>query len=76
MDFLQIFAFCFFTDSPCYNYTAHTNPCVNGGKCIVVNDETYECDCDPGYNGDNCENSKIKTTILHPTFYDINLNNK
>ena len=67
MNLLYFLLFAFYTDSPCYN----PNPCVNGGTCIVVNDETYECECDPGYNGDNCENSKIQITILHHTLFDI-----
>ncbi len=42
--------------------------CVNGGTCKVVNDDTYECECDPGYSGDHCENSKTETTISYYQF--------
>ena len=34
------------------------NPCQNGGICEdLVN--TYLCNCEPGFTGYNCEDSKI-----------------
>ena len=32
------------------------NPCING-KCTDGID-SYECTCEPGYQGQNCEESK------------------
>ena len=46
------------TDNPCMTDDG-TNPCVNGGTCKIVNDETYECECNPGYSGEICENSNV-----------------
>ena len=31
-----------------------TEPCLNGGACIELEDG-YECECQSGYTGDNCE---------------------
>ena len=69
IDCYSFLPFPFYTENPCYN--EGTNPCVNGGKCIVVNDDTYECECDPGYIGANCEDSKIQTIILHYQLYSV-----
>ena len=32
------------------------NPCLNKGKCTMIGDETYKCDCEKGFYGANCEN--------------------
>ena len=34
-----------------------SDPCVNGGICYNELDR-YRCECQPGYNGVNCETSK------------------
>ena len=39
-----------------------SNPCENGGTCNDAVD-MYTCDCDAGYNGDNCETSKF--SVIH-----------
>ena len=39
--------------SPCL-----PNPCLNGGNCVVDNDDTWQCNCAPGFSGDTCEHSK------------------
>ena len=36
--------------NPCLN---GGNPCLNGGECIVT-DNSYACNCTPGYMGQNC----------------------
>ena len=37
---------------------AVTNPCENGATC-VDNDGSYTCTCLAGYEGPNCQDSKI-----------------
>lgn len=32
-----------------------TNPCKNGGKCTTVEFKSFNCDCTPGFHGDECE---------------------
>ena len=46
-----------------------SNPCENGGTCNDAVD-MYTCDCDAGYNGDNCETSKF-SVILHKMKKDV-----
>ena len=37
-------------------YTTHTCECEHGGTCRSLYDgQSYECLCDDGYTGDNCE---------------------
>ena len=35
-----------------------SSPCMNGGDCLVQG-SSYVCDCLTGWNGINCENSKL-----------------
>ena len=40
-----------------------SSPCENNGRCIDgING--YTCQCQPGWTGDNCEQSKIKTNNI------------
>ena len=42
----------------------YSNPCLNGGACIDwVN--MYTCQCLPGYNGPQCEDSKYISMKLY-----------
>lgn len=46
-------------------------PCRNGGSCKLRND-TFECFCPRGYEGDMCETGKknhIRNIFLTITFY-------
>ncbi len=38
--------------------------CSSQGICKVVNETIPKCNCFPGYSGDNCEISSIKTKII------------
>ena len=40
-----------------------SNPCVHGSCDDKVND--YECDCEDGYNGKNCDHSKSQIFFLY-----------
>ena len=47
-----------------------SNPCENDGTCTDgVN--MYTCSCVAGYNGDNCEISKVSVLNLADRFKDI-----
>jgi len=39
--------------------------CQNNGTCTDLVDG-YHCDCVPGFNGTNCENSKFNKCYLFP----------
>ncbi|KAM7542426.1 hypothetical protein Aperf_G00000001079 [Anoplocephala perfoliata] len=41
-------------------------PCVNGGHCIVspTNDSTFTCLCASGWQGDRCEVSSLKASVI------------
>ena len=40
-----------------------SSPCQNGGTCTdAVN--SYTCACVDGYNGDDCETSKLKKYVF------------
>ncbi len=39
------------------------NPCLNGGTCTDNNDNTFDCECPTGYDGDTCE---IDTDLCDP----------
>lgn len=39
--------------APCTN-----DPCKRG-RCISKDNITYECECQPGWRGDHCEESKF-----------------
>ena len=43
--------------------------CSNQGICKVVNETIPTCYCFPGYSGDNCEISSIKTKIIKTVSY-------
>ncbi|XP_060515918.1 agrin-like isoform X3 [Cylas formicarius] len=38
----------------CSRHACETSPCVNGGKCVEM-DDLYRCDCPPRYSGKFCE---------------------
>ena len=41
------------------------NPCRHGGRCIIINSQTFSCDCQhTGYEGDLCE----KGVLMLPDF--------
>ena len=45
-----------------------SSPCENNGRCIDgING--YTCQCQPGWTGDNCEESKIKQINFITLFY-------
>ena len=48
--------------SPCIN-----NRCRDRGKCVLKwsenNELTYECKCEHGFEGDNCEHGSTMTDV-------------
>ena len=49
--------------------TTVINPCISG-PCVAANTQncinlitSYQCVCVPGYNGDMCENGKLKGVV-------------
>jgi hypothetical protein len=51
-----------FTPYVCYNQTCSPN-CLNNATYELVNNNTYRCNCQPGYTGQNC--SEIINNCLH-----------
>ncbi|CAK8688751.1 unnamed protein product [Clavelina lepadiformis] len=43
-----------------------SNPCENGGTCID-RIQGFECQCPPGYTGDNCNNNGVESCPPPPT---------
>ena len=44
------------------------NPCINGGTCIIVNENDWKCECPPGYSGAQCENCEIFKMYIYKIF--------
>jgi hypothetical protein len=44
----------------------NNNPCLNGAQCTDQIDD-YSCACNPGYDGKNCENSKLLNSSTQVT---------
>lgn len=40
-----------------------SNPCQNGGRCIVTGNDSNSCQCTVGYYGDICEKGTCKATL-------------
>ena len=51
-----------FTGQTCENSACSTNPCQNGGKCLIAWGG-YECVCPGGYFGDTCEHDPCKIAV-------------
>lgn len=41
--------------SPDLNYCGTHQPCLNGGTCINTGPDKYQCTCEEGYSGANCD---------------------
>ena len=36
------------------------NPCLHGGKCLIINSQKFSCDCQhTGYEGDRCQTGQV-----------------
>ena len=35
-------------------------PCINGGTCIKISLDDYECKCEDGFSGTDCETVEEK----------------
>ena len=51
-----------FTGQTCENSACSTNPCQNGGKCLIAWGG-YKCVCPGGYFGDTCEHDPCKIVV-------------
>ena len=40
-------------DDPCFS-----EPCENNANCTAITRDQYNCTCEPGYSGVNCETGK------------------
>ena len=50
------------TDNPC-----NPNPCYYGSTCVLTsNDRGYNCNCVPGYTGNNCETQIGRLMLKSP----------
>ena len=47
-------SFYFNIGDPC-----QSNPCLNGATCSLDENNDFQCECPPGYTGDNCEIGNI-----------------
>ena len=45
-----------------------SNPCLNGGRCLNIDDDSFQCVCDDPYRGDRCQDRKF---IEHNSCYDV-----
>jgi len=48
-------------------------PCLNGATCAPLTGLTYNCQCDTGFNGANCEISKYSLDLDKINPCDANL---
>ena len=49
------FTYMMSVSDPCHN----PDKCNNHGRCAInADDDGYECSCDEGYTGTDCENGK------------------
>lgn len=42
------------------------SPCLNGGTCVIIANNTYNCTCPPGIGGQNCTQGR---RILNLIFF-------
>lgn len=64
-----LFLVCFYSElTPC---TLSPHPCNNNGNCTAnEEDESIECQCFEGWQGNNCETGKFDlTTVMPDSFF-------
>ena len=49
--------------SSCIFVNCASNPCFNGATCVDYINNTYSCNCAPGYSGSTCSSSVCTQTI-------------